>query len=144
LEEHGHSGSVNTITVLRNEKKLSTKQEESPKKRKIKRQKGCADYNLAYMKLWWARMDREGRKAGEGSKHRIEENEQSGRMKAFLMDGKLARKTKTEFLAMKNETEDNIPSKLQILTTLTNIAWTQAENLEQTMENTDVTKERHL
>ena len=43
--------------------------------RKVKKQLGCADYNLAYMKLWWAGMDREGRKNEVDYNLRMEEKE---------------------------------------------------------------------
>ena len=66
---------------------VSTHRKRGPAKRKLKKKTGCADYNLAYMKLWWSRMERDGRKSEERGKLRKEDEEQSKRMKIFLLDG---------------------------------------------------------
>jgi hypothetical protein len=121
-------------------KSVSIQPEKRFKARKVRKQRGCADYNLAYMKLWWARMDREGKKTEEDSRIRIQEKKQSDRMISFLTDGKLSRKSKTEDLAEKTEKET--PSKLLNLSKISmNNVRMKAEGL---VYFADVLKERHL
>ena len=61
---------------------METPKEPNPKPRGSKHQVGQCDYKLAYMSLWWKRMER------DEIKEKIDRS-LGKRMKAFLMDGKM-------------------------------------------------------